>query len=56
MSNRIPIYLVLRPTGLFSREKVELTVTVGQKLTRSAADELAAKTPGDFVQKVFADK
>jgi hypothetical protein len=56
MNKRIPIYLVLLPTGLKTKEGVDLTILIGQKLKRVDADALAGQTLGAYVEKVFADK
>ncbi|MET4190685.1 MULTISPECIES: hypothetical protein [unclassified Bradyrhizobium] len=54
--DRIPVYLVIKKTGLFDEEGRELTIIFDTKLSRSAADLKAAANPGTEVIKHYADK
>jgi hypothetical protein len=54
--DRIPIYLVIKRTGLLDSEGRELTIIFDTKLSRGLADMIAAANPGTEVIKRYADK
>lgn len=56
MSMELPVYLVVRKTGLFDQNKEELVIVYDVKLTRSAAEAVVLANPGTEVSKRFADK
>lgn len=50
------VYLVIKRTGQFDEHGRELTITFDAKLTRSAAELVAAYNPGTEVIKLVANK
>lgn len=53
---RVPIYLVVKPTGQKDEDGRELVITIGAKLTHGAAAILAQSIEGARVEKLIADK
>jgi len=52
----VPVYLVVKKTGQRDAHGRELTVIFDVKLTRAAADAVAAFNPGTEVIKRIANK
>jgi hypothetical protein len=53
---KIPIYLVRQRTGQYREDGVEYVIVVDVKLTRLAAEQVAARYEGAEVIKLQADK
>lgn len=52
----VPVYLVIRKTGLLDEKGEELVIVFDAKLTRSAAEAIVLGNPGTEVMKLIADK
>lgn len=53
---KVVIYLVRQRTGHFTEDGVESVIVVDAKLTRLAAERVAARYEGAEVVKLHADK
>lgn len=56
MTIRVPIFLVVKSTGLFDEEGVEQVIVLEAKLTRASADLACKNYEGAKVIKLIADK
>jgi hypothetical protein len=51
-----PVYLIVRRTGQFDPDGVELVIVYDVKLTRGTAEAVVALNPGTEIIKKIADK
>ncbi len=52
----IPVYLIVKGTGLFDGNGVEQVIVVDVKLNRASAEAIAKRNEGSRVEKMIADK
>lgn len=56
MTFRLPVYVVVKPTGQYDEDGTELVILLAVKLNKTAADQLIDKNPGARIEKLIADK
>jgi hypothetical protein len=56
MAFEIPVYMIIKKTGQFAADGVELVIVYDIKLMRGAADAIVEANPGTEVRKMMANK
>ena len=53
---KIPIYMIVFPTGQVDDEGVESVIVIDVKLTKMSAEQVQRVNPGSKLRKMIADK